>query len=136
MIRFIDPLARQSLARYQEALVAWAAKVERMPQPIDALRIAAFPPAPDAVISSRPALTRLSTERARIGIARVLMAKVDDLDPDDPDVPQILRLSDGRWPDLHRRLVARSVMAHPGPVDDAGAQVMDVAAFLAAEMAR
>lgn len=114
MHRFGDILVTQSVDRYKRDLGAWEAKVQRVREPMDALRVAGFPPTPGPIISSRSALTDLPAAHTRLKVERILLDKVAVVGADDPDMPHLMRMAAGHWPRVHRSLAVRAAKDHSG----------------------
>lgn len=99
-------LVNQQLDRYKSDLDRWRGQVERARTRLDAFRMASQKPVPGQLIRALKALHNADRMRAEQAVEQVLSRHAEQAHLGDPDFPMLLRLSQGHWPQVWRRLDA------------------------------
>jgi len=97
-------MIQREISSYKSNLGNWARQVLAQRRPIEAFQRAAHRPSPASWVSSMKHLANADKVRAERQIEEHLEKLVAELDPQDPQYPSIMRLSQGHWPRIYRAL--------------------------------
>lgn len=94
----------REIQRYGIELRSWSQKIRNAQRNVDAFRMASHRPSPGALIRSMGSLWSRERSRADAEVERALSARIDALKAQDKDIDMLMRLTQGHWPRLYRRL--------------------------------
>lgn len=97
-------MINQQVSTYKASLSSWSNQVRGARNTMDAFRIASQKPAPGALIRSLKSMTNGDRIRAENTVERILQDRASELQPDDPNLLNIMRLTQGHWPQVWRNL--------------------------------
>ncbi len=97
-------LMNQKVSRYRQSLSQWAHSVQAARNPHDAFRLASNKPSPSSLIRSMHSLYSSDAMRAQNTVERNLSDRLDKIGGDDPIILNLMRMSQGHWPRLYRKI--------------------------------
>jgi hypothetical protein len=97
-------MINRELQSYRTSLQSWARGVRTARTPVDAFRMASHRPHPGSLIRSMSGMFNSDRIRAEREVEEVLQSHVDALAGNDPHLLTIMRLAQGHWPLLYRKL--------------------------------
>jgi hypothetical protein len=99
-------LVDQQARKFKSELTRWTYQIKSTRSTIDAFRTAAHTPNPGNLIRSLNYLYSSDLARAKRDVEKNLSDRVDQIKGDDPQITTLLRLAQGHWPQIYRKIHA------------------------------
>lgn len=100
----VHMMIERELRKFDADLAAWCSSVTQARTNLDAARLASHKPVPGQLARTLSSVTNAGSNKAQRTVEKNLLQRVSEMSIDDPHLISMMRMTQGHWPEVYRKL--------------------------------